>query len=419
MVALLAVVAPGAATAFVGCSGSDSNGRSGTPPADAGVQEGQDGAPPSDGGTSNDATVNDTDASEDASTDRDGASDDAALGFAEGGGFSGDCGVGSAGEPTDLRCTGLYADWASKTIATGLAEYDPGLHFWSDGADKTRWIALPPGQKIDSTDMDEWTFPVGTKIWKEFRLALGDAGADAGQDGGAETRIETRMLWKRAAGSWYRTTYRWTDDGVSDATELTTGQTNVAGTTYEVPSQSDCDTCHNGRIDGVMGFEAVALSSPLASGLTMQALTTQGLLTAPPSSPIVIPGSAGDAALLGWMHMNCGVSCHNRGNGAAAITHFYLRLDVGTLATEKSTDAYTTGWNVVTQNFSIPGVSTTYRFHSCDVGASASYYRADERDGVDGTATGVQMPPLVSHLVDAVDVAAMQTWINQGCDGGL
>ena len=114
---------------------------------------------------------------------------DTGPGFADQGGFSGDCGVGPVGEPTELRCTGLYSDWDSKTVATDAQLYDPGLHLWSDGADKTRWIYLPAGQKIDTSDMDEWAFPVGTKIWKEFRLSLADAAT--------ETRIETRLLWKQ------------------------------------------------------------------------------------------------------------------------------------------------------------------------------------------------------------------------------
>ena len=73
---------------------------------------------------------------------------------------------------------GLYSDWATKTVASGVRQYDPGLHLWSDGASKTRWIYLPPGTKIDTTDMNEWTFPPGTKIWKEFvvgGVAAGDA----------------------------------------------------------------------------------------------------------------------------------------------------------------------------------------------------------------------------------------------------
>jgi hypothetical protein len=419
-VAVLTLLAPGAAAGFIGCSSSKGGGSGGGPDAsegsvfESGVPDTGDASVTHDGSVSDAADGGEASSGDAAEASAGDTGADTGVGFADGGDFSGDCGVGSVGEPTDLRCTGLYGDWTSKTIATGVVEYDPGLHLWSDGADKTRWIYLPPGQKIDTSDMDEWTFPVGTKVWKEFRLVLGDGGTD----GGAETRIETRMIWKQAVGEWYRTTYRWTDDGVSDATELTSGQTDVAGTTYQIPTQDECDDCHNGRMDGVMGFEAVALSSPLASGLTMQALTSQGLLTAPPAAPLVIPGSTSDAAVLGWLHMNCGVSCHNRGDGEAAQTNFYMRLDVAKLATEQATDTYTTGWNVPTQNFNIPDAGTTYRFHACDVGSSAAYYRADVRNGVDGVPLGVQMPPQITHEVDQADMAAMAAWINGGCDAG-
>src|SRR5262249_36612081 len=72
------------------------------------------------------------------------------------------------GPPSDLGCTGLYSDWARRTLNPDAKEFDPGLHLWSDGAQKTRWILVPPGQKIDTADMNEWRFPVGTKLWKEF-----------------------------------------------------------------------------------------------------------------------------------------------------------------------------------------------------------------------------------------------------------
>ena len=109
----------------------------------------------------------------------------------------GDCGFGPSGEALDLRCTGLYADWTAKKVSATALPYDPGLHLWSDGANKLRWIQLPPGTKIDTSLMDNWLFPVGTKIWKEFST-------------GAK-RIETRLLWKSDAG-WYATTYRWSAD---------------------------------------------------------------------------------------------------------------------------------------------------------------------------------------------------------------
>ncbi|MGH7293651.1 MAG: hypothetical protein ACRELB_01900 [Polyangiaceae bacterium] len=318
----------------------------------------------------------------------------------------GDCGAGSIGEPTELRCTGLYADWDSKTVATGVVEYDPGLHLWSDGADKTRWIYLPPGSQIDTSNMDEWTFPVGTKIWKEFRLPLGDAGAD--------TRIETRLLWKLSAGTWYRTTYRWSADGETSTAEEIFGELDAGGTGYEVPSQFECNTCHNGRIDGVLGFEAVALSTFGATPVTTQTLAAQSLLSSPPAAPIVIPGDATEVAALAYMHTNCGIACHNA-NGAASFTGFFMRLDVATLASVQSTNAYTTGWNVPTNTYAIPGAAVSYRIHACDLAESCAYYRADHRDDVDGAAPGTQMPPVDSHVVDQAGIAAIAAWIEHGC----
>lgn len=323
---------------------------------------------------------------------------------------AGDCGTGPMGEPVDLSCTGLYSDFASKTVAADVTEYDPGLRLWSDGASKTRWIYLPPGQKIDTSDMDEWTFPVGTRIRKEFRLVLGDAST--------ETRIETRLLWKLTPTFWYRTTYRWSPDGTTGATELTTGQTDAGNGNYEIPGQFECNTCHDGRRDGVLGFEAVSLSSPAAAGLPMQALITNGLITDAPKTALVVPGDATEAAALGWLHANCGVPCHNDGNGNARFSGFIMRLDVATLGSVQATNTYATGWNQRTMSYVIPGVSTSYRLHACDTAESCAYYRASHRDGVGGALFGTQMPPIDSHAVDAVDVAAIAAWINEGCDAG-
>jgi hypothetical protein len=401
------------ATAFVACSGSSGSGGGGPDATGDSVVEGG-GGDTSD--SSHDASV-DGDASPvdaDASTgpDADGSPADVAeaapMELADA--FSGDCGAGPSGEPLDLSCTGLYSDFPSKTVAADLQAYAPGLVLWSDGAEKLRWIYLPAGQKIDTSNMDEWTFPVGTKIWKEFSLPLGDASTP--------TRIETRLLWKQSANLWYRTTYRWTDDGTSSATELIVGQLDAGGTGYEVPNQGECDSCHNGRIDGVLGFEAVSLAAPAATGLTLSALEGQSLLTDLPDASLVVPGDPTQSAAIGWMHANCGTACHNKGNGAAQFTGFFMRLDVATLASVQATGVYTTGWNVQTQGFLIPGATTTYRLHACDTASSCAYYRPDHRDGVDGTPGGVQMPPIDSHKVDDVAVAQIAAWINEGCDAG-
>ena len=411
----VAVVVPGAGYLFVACGGGGGAGGASASDASQGSDQGSEGAVVDTGGPETGDSSVPHDASHPEGGDAEGAADGGEAGDAGGDSGldfdAGDCGLGSRGEPLDLSCTGLYSDWSSKTVATGVQPYDPGLHLWSDGAGKSRWIYLPAGTQIDTSNMDEWTFPVGTKIWKEFSLPIGDASTT--------TRIETRMLWKWTSTSWYRTTYRWSDDGQSSAVELTTGQQDAGGTGFEIPTQFQCNECHNGRMDGVLGFEAVSLSSPGASGMTLQTLKTQGLLTAPPATPYVIPGDATETAALGWLHTNCGISCHNSGNGQAVGTGFWMRLDVATLASVQTTNTYTTGWNQQTQGFQIPDAATTYRLSACDTTSSCAYYRADHRNGFAGTPPGTQMPPLATHLVDTADMAALKAWIDEGCDGGM
>jgi hypothetical protein len=313
------------------------------------------------------------------------------------GGSVTDCPLGPGGEPTDLRCTGLYADWATKAIATGVRQYDPGLHLWSDGASKTRWIYLPPGTQIDSSNMDQWTFANGTKVWKEFDL------------GGA--RVETRLLWKRANGTWYLTTYRWSADGTT-APELTEGEMNVGGGTYQIPAQSDCSSCHAGRWDMVLGFDAIGLSTTAASGVTMATLKAENLLTAPPTSPLTIPGDAKAAAALGYLHVNCGSPCHNSdGPEAGSSTGLLMRLNAAELGAVADTDTWNTAMGV-SASFAIPGVKNPEVLAPCDPTSSAAYYRMSVRDGVDGIGTQQQMPPIITHQPDPDGLAAIAAWLN-------
>ena len=67
--------------------------------------------------------------------------------------------------PALLSETGLYSDFASRTVASGLFAFSPRFEFWADGAQKSRWLSLPPGTKIDTSRVDHWVFPVGTKAF--------------------------------------------------------------------------------------------------------------------------------------------------------------------------------------------------------------------------------------------------------------
>jgi hypothetical protein len=72
--------------------------------------------------------------------------------------------------PSTLECTGLYANFASKEVAPNAFAYTPSSPLWSDGAEKQRWIELPSHTQIDISNPNEWVFPVGTKLFKEFRV---------------------------------------------------------------------------------------------------------------------------------------------------------------------------------------------------------------------------------------------------------
>jgi hypothetical protein len=306
-----------------------------------------------------------------------------------------DCDAGAY--PVALACTGLYTDWTQLTLAPDVQAFTPGATMWADGADSSRWIWLPPGSKIGTSDPNNWRFPVGTKIWQELRL-LGK-------------RVETRFLWKEDAQNWYRATFVWNADQ-SAAPALTIGVPNAMGLAYEVPPVSACGTCHGGAGDFVLGFEEVSLALPKSSGLNLQALEQRGLLDHPPAVAPTVPG--GDANTLGalaFLHANCGTSCHNRNPDApGGATGLLLKLTVdaqGALPSSvQQTDTWTTAYQVPS-SLSPYGVEAGgfWRLAPGDPAHSSLLWTASRRDGV------TQMPPLATHLVDEDDVKVLSNWI--------
>jgi hypothetical protein len=300
-------------------------------------------------------------------------------------------------DPVALACTGLYTDWTQLTLAPDVQAYQPGATLWTDGAASLRWIWLPPGQTIDTTDLNNWSFPVGTKIWQEFSL-LGQ-------------RIETRYLEKQAASIWFRTTFAWSDDQ-SSAPAVTTGVPNARGLPYEIPPVSACEQCHDGENDFVLGFEIVGLSMPQSSGLNLQALVQQKALSNPPAVTPSIPGT--DPTTLGalaFLHANCGTSCHNANPDASAgVYGLFLKLTVDATGALPSTEQATDTW---TTTYKVPSNLTPYgydaggfwRIEPGDIAHSSVYWTASRRDGV------VQMPPIATHLVDQNDMILLSTWI--------
>ena len=289
--------------------------------------------------------------------------------------------------PTRLSETGLYEPGSTTELASGVMPYSVRYALWSDGAEKQRWLYLPPGTQIDSSDMDAWVFPVGTKVWKEFSL-----------DG---KRLETRLLWKNERG-WFRMAFAWSEDG-SDALAARVGADDVAGTTHDIPSRSACGECHDGAKDVLLGVSAIQLSHPPNAGVTLQDLAAEGLLSQPPADGDIQVPATDEWQALGYLHANCG-NCHN----PASITWDRVDLDLSLGTDELSgaiadTHIYKSSVDV---HLTSLGGDLTLRVAPGDAEHSGLLARMTTR-GSDKA-----MPPLASEVVDPGGVALVRKWID-------
>lgn len=232
--------------------------------------------------------------------------------------------------------TGLCTDEACTQLNPDVREYEPKYPLYDDGAEKRRWILLPPDTQIDTSNMDRWVFPVGTKLWKEFS-----------RDG---VRVETRFITKQleddnAPNAWLFTTYVW-NQAQDQSTQLNMGAQDANGTMHDVPSRGQCRDCHDSLVPSrVLGFQAIQLDVDQPSTLLdLEDLITEDLLTAPPTTGTAgarfpIPGTATDEAALGYFHGNCG-HCHN----VTSITHdtvdLELLLEIPQLTSVQTTAAF-------------------------------------------------------------------------------
>jgi hypothetical protein len=280
--------------------------------------------------------------------------------------------------------------------------FEPRYKLWSDGASKRRWIYLPPGEVIDTSDMDHWVYPVGTKAWKEFT-----SGA---------TRVETRFLHKVTATSWVMIAYRWRSDG-SDADAVPAGAEDANGTQHDIPSRSACLRCHGGMADVLLGFSAIQLSHEL-TGLSLQGLIDEDGLSDPPSTSFAIPGDELARDALGYLHANCG-HCHN------PLSSVYASLKsrtpftggprfweiVGALDSVEQTEGYAS--TIGQPNSIFPDLPI---IEPHDPSHSEMILRMEVRGK-----GSIQMPPLATEIVDDAGLGLIEAWITSlpAADGGV
>ena len=285
--------------------------------------------------------------------------------------------------PRTLADTGLYADAGSEILTLGVLTYRPAFELWSDGATKRRWLWLPPGTSIDTSDPDAWVFPTGTKAWKEFSRD--------------EARIETRLIAKVGppGEEWLAQSYVWDEEG--NATAAPMGYIDARGTEHDVPAALECAGCHAGRRSFLLGVSALQLAGPAAiEELDLTRLAEEERLSQPLPQIPSLPGDEDARAALGYLHTNCG-HCHNRDAPAERPCFdadngydFWLRLD--RLGSMRDTPTYTSTVGDAIR----PG----------DAGGSPVVQHMSTRD------LFARMPPLGARELDPAGIALVRRWID-------
>jgi mono/diheme cytochrome c family protein len=312
--------------------------------------------------------------------------------------------------PQRLQDTGLYADWASKTVRPDNLAYSPQYPLWTDGAAKSRWLHLPAGTWIDASNVNQWKFPVGTRLWKEFRFN--------------GRRAETRLIEHSAAG-WRYATYEWNADqteaplaperGVAQSVEIRDG------VHHGIPSRADCRACHEASPVRVLGFNALQLSpdrdpnaphaEPVpAGGVDLRTLVERRLVRGLPRSYLTTPPRINAStptarAALGYLNTNCGI-CHNT-SGELASLAFSLGYPLGGPA-DAAAPAVVTALGHASK-FKVAG--EVERISAGDPDASVLIARMATRNPI------AQMPPLGTRLVDEDAVRLIRRWIAEDLAG--
>jgi hypothetical protein len=222
-----------------------------------------------------------------------------------------------------------------------------------------------------------------------------------------------------------RTTYAWNADEttatISPGGDIPWGD----GGTYHIPTPDECDQCHRGRTDRLLGFEQVSLGLAGATGLTLAELVADKLIAPAPSSTSLSVGDDGTgvaAAPLEWLHINCGVSCHNdNSNSTAYGSSMRLRLDPTLLDGRSSVDfdTRTTTLGMIANN---PMWNNQVRIVPGDPTDSLLVQLISNR-GTDNPEAN-QMPPIATSIVDVADTQNVVTWIGKmppipTSDGGI
>jgi len=314
--------------------------------------------------------------------------------------------------PALLSRTGAFQDTARLAPAGALIPYDINVPFWSDGAAKSRWMAMPGGNttaagKIEFRPTGEWSFPKGTVFVKHFELGTDDTRPEV------KRRLETRLLVCDADGGVYGAAYKWRPDN-SDADLLATNLTETiviktaAGTRTQMwyyPSRQDCLVCHTAKAGLVLGVKTRQMNRDFTypSGRADNQLRVWNHLGLfdPPLEEARLPdyarlASADDPSrsleerAKSYLDANC-AHCHRPGG---TVAYFDARYD-----TPLRQQNLIAGQILIDE-----GIDGARAIAPHDIWRSLIYMRASSLDAI-------KMPQLAHNATDEQGMRLLRQWI--------
>lgn len=177
--------------------------------------------------------------------------------------------------PATISASGLFSDVAAQTPASGLIPYAVNSQLWSDGAYKTRYLALPGEAQIEFSPAGFWRFPAHSVLVKNFYLQFVKG------DPASREIVETRFLVKVGnTEQWRGFSYQWNEDA-SDAILLADRATQTffiedseaedgfLEYNYTFPGPEDCNLCHTEVAGRVLGLQTAQLNGLYDYGGTL------------------------------------------------------------------------------------------------------------------------------------------------------
>jgi len=296
------------------------------------------------------------------------------------------------GPPARLADTGCFAQVNNPLVpAPGVVPYTIAQSFWSDGAEKERFLSLPAGTTFRIDEAGDWELPVGGVLIKNFKW-LGQY-------------FETRFLVRYTDGSYGTYTYEWTS--TREAVLVAAGGKDTTlsdGQTWRYPSRSECFQCHTTGAGVALGPETRQMNVDNfypSTGRTANQFTTLdavGMLSGNLQALEAFP-ARGDSALpeheqaMAYIHINC-ASCHRGADGGQSVWDARF-----------TTPFENKGLCNVAPITPVTGLPDERYIKPGDHESSTLWWRMHRRGQG-------QMPPLASTVIDETGAALLAGWID-------